>query len=121
MGCGNGGGEALHVQVIVPQESITVETAYIETEEGAVTPNEDLAETLIETASETETSPAEIWETVSFAAVGDNLIHSSIYIQAAGRSDNGGYDFTYAYEAVSDIIEESRYCHNKSGNTYLQR
>ncbi|MCD7729878.1 MAG: CapA family protein [Oscillospiraceae bacterium] len=107
MGCGNGGGEALPVQVIVPQESITVETAYIETEEGAVTPNEDLTETLIETASETETSPAEIWETVSFAAVGDNLIHSSIYNQAAGRSDNGGYDFTYAYEAVSDIIEEA--------------
>jgi len=36
-------------------------------------------------------------------AVGDNLIHNSIYEQALSRG-NGNYDFAYAYENVSDII-----------------
>lgn len=40
---------------------------------------------------------------VSFVAVGDNLIHSSIYEQAAARA-SGGYDFTYAYEKIADKI-----------------
>ncbi len=37
-------------------------------------------------------------DTVSFVAAGDNLIHGSIYLQAAKRSTDGGYDFDYAYE-----------------------
>lgn len=36
-------------------------------------------------------------DTVSFVAAGDNLIHGSIYLQAAARSTDGGYDFDYAY------------------------
>lgn len=40
-------------------------------------------------------------KTVSFCAVGDNLIHSPIYYQAFGEN---GYDFTAAYEGVADII-----------------
>lgn len=40
----------------------------------------------------------------SFVAVGDNLIHSSIYDQAASRAGSDGYDFTYAYEKIADRI-----------------
>ena len=48
----------------------------------------------------TEETPPEP-KTVSFCAVGDNLIHSPIYYQAWGGN---GYDFTDAYESVADII-----------------
>lgn len=45
-------------------------------------------------------------KTVSFTALGDNLIHSSIYKQAARRGVRSGmdYDFEYAYEGVADLI-----------------
>ncbi len=35
---------------------------------------------------------------------GDNLIHRSIYTQAQNRTDDGSYDFSYAYDGVKDII-----------------
>ncbi|MDY2847460.1 MAG: CapA family protein [Oscillospiraceae bacterium] len=41
---------------------------------------------------------------VHVVAAGDNLIHSSIYKQAARRSDSGGYDFTYLYDNVDEFI-----------------
>jgi len=40
-------------------------------------------------------------------ALGDNLIHSSIYKQAARRAENGGYDFTYAYEGAADLFDKA--------------
>lgn len=45
--------------------------------------------------------------TVSFAAAGDNLIHSSIYNQAEKRTNFNGYDFSYAYQNIADLISES--------------
>ena len=53
------------------------------------------------------TASSEHKETVSFVATGDNLIHSSIYNQAARRSESGGYDFVYPYADVKDIIEKA--------------
>lgn len=50
------------------------------------------------------TEPLPEYSTVSIAAVGDNLIHSSIYNQAHNRSADGTYDFSYAYENAADII-----------------
>lgn len=44
-------------------------------------------------------------DTVSFVAAGDNLIHGSIYLQAAARSTDGGYDFDYAYENTEDYFD----------------
>ncbi len=41
---------------------------------------------------------------VRFSAVGDNLIHNGIYLQAQARAGGDGYDFTYAYENVSDFL-----------------
>ncbi|MGN0691690.1 MAG: CapA family protein [Oscillospiraceae bacterium] len=41
---------------------------------------------------------------VHVVAAGDNLIHSSLYKQAANRSDSGGYDFTYLYDNVDEFI-----------------
>lgn len=49
------------------------------------------------------TQQAELFSRVTFAAVGDNLIHDTVYEQAAARS-SGGYDFTDAYERIADYI-----------------
>ena len=51
------------------------------------------------------TQQAELFSRVSFVAVGDNLIHDTVYEQAAARS-SGGYDFTDAYERIADYIAE---------------
>ncbi len=41
---------------------------------------------------------------VRIVTAGDNLIHSSIYNQAAARADYQGYDFEYAYQYVEDLF-----------------
>lgn len=106
-GCGEE--EAVQANVILPEGS-----AYAESESSAVPVGGEVEETLSQTTAVTTeetttatTEPPEVWETVSFAATGDNLIHSSIYKQAAARSADGGYDFAYAYENVTDLIEEA--------------
>ncbi len=53
---------------------------------------------------ETTTSQQELFSRVSFAAVGDNLIHDTVYEQAEART-SGGYDFSYAYEKIAALIE----------------
>lgn len=53
---------------------------------------------------ETTTSQQELFSRVSFVAVGDNLIHDTVYNQAAARTSDG-YDFSYDYEKVADLIE----------------
>lgn len=53
---------------------------------------------------ETTTSQQELFSRVSFVAVGDNLIHDTVYKQAAARTSSG-YDFSYDYEKVADLIE----------------
>lgn len=52
---------------------------------------------------ETTTEEQVLFSSVSFVAVGDNLIHKPIYNQAAARMTDG-YDFSYAYENLGDII-----------------
>lgn len=60
-------------------------------------------ETTATTTTET-TPPPPTETTVRVTAAGDNLIHSSIYNQAAKRSQDGTYDFDFAYENIEDII-----------------
>ena len=87
----------------VPAGVTVSETTAITAALSETTTAETTAETTTETTAVTE--PPSKWHTVSFAAVGDNLIHSSIYKQAAKRSSDGGYDFTFAYENAVDLIE----------------
>lgn len=59
-----------------------------------------------ETVAETEPEPREL--RVSFTALGDNLIHSSIYNQAARRAENEGeYDFSHAYAGVAGLLDNA--------------
>ncbi len=65
------------------------------------------AETPVEEpSSEPEEEP---WEpqSVHLLSAGDNLIHSSLYEQAAARSEDGGYDFTYLYENVAPYLSSA--------------
>lgn len=45
--------------------------------------------------------------TLRLKAVGDNLIHSSIYEQANRRANGEGYDYDYAYEHVADMFSDA--------------
>ncbi len=53
------------------------------------------------------TTQTQTYSTVSFLAVGDNLIHSSLYKQAAARAGDGTYDFGYAYQYIADYIDDA--------------
>ncbi len=44
---------------------------------------------------------------VRLMAVGDNLIHSSIYDQAKARANGGGYDFSYSYKYIKSTIKKA--------------
>lgn len=57
------------------------------------------------TAATTTPPPPPPDPVVRVVAVGDNLIHSSIYNQAKGRATDGTYDFDYAYQYVEDLIK----------------
>lgn len=84
----------------IPQTSVTETVSLITT----VTEATEITTLPTETASTApEEKPKESF-TVSFCAVGDNLIHSPIYRQAQ-KSD--GYDFSAAYADVADIIQNA--------------
>lgn len=90
------------------EENVPAGVTVAETKESVT---EILSETTADTVTQTETETEPKIEdlpqilTVSFAAVGDNLIHSSIYKQANERADDDGYDFEYAYKNIEDIIK----------------
>ncbi|MDL2252968.1 CapA family protein [Ruminococcaceae bacterium OttesenSCG-928-I18] len=52
----------------------------------------------------TDAQPQEL--RVRFSAVGDNLIHNGIYLQAQQRAGGDGYDFHYVYENVQPFFEQ---------------
>lgn len=86
------------VPAMAEAESISAET----TAEITTVPEET---TTVTTTAVTE--PPKKYETITFAATGDNLIHSSIYNQAHRRSETGGYDFIFPYRNVTDLISEA--------------
>lgn len=63
---------------------------------------ETTTKTETETEPVTESEPKE--RKVTFTALGDNLIHSSIYKQASWRTEGNGYDFFPAYAGTADLF-----------------
>ena len=75
------------------------------------TPVDSMEESSEETLSEDEAIPEDpepMVKKVRFSAVGDNLIHGSIYLQGAARAaeTDKDYDFTYLYERFSDFLTQ---------------
>lgn len=79
-----------------PTEEVTIEAPITEETPEPPERSAETEETVIVETPEPKT--------VSFCAVGDNLIHSPIYRQAYGAD---GYDFTAAYSGIADIIESA--------------
>ncbi len=67
-------------------------------------PSVSVAQTEATTTEETTPPPPQD-TVVNVLAVGDNLIHSSIYNQAAKRANYDGYDFDFAYQGVEDMLK----------------
>lgn len=61
-------------------------------------------QTTSQVSEEITLPPAPEIKTVSFCAVGDNLIHAPIYNQAKTAD---GYDFSTAYKGIEDIIQKA--------------
>lgn len=57
--------------------------------------------------SKPESEPPPDPSIVRIKSAGDNLIHNSIYEQAAARAEGDGYDFTYAYENIAGIVADA--------------
>lgn len=65
------------------------------------------AETAPDTLPEETTEP-EVSSSVSFVAVGDNLIHSAVYRSAAEHAESGEeYNFGFCYQYVADEIQSA--------------
>jgi len=59
-----------------------------------------------ESSSEPEPEPEPTTATISFVAAGDNLIHDTLFKQAANRAGGVGYDFDAAYEHIESLIAD---------------
>lgn len=84
--CGQKGGQAAS---IIPPDSSEI-TASQQDDVLAVAPED--------ASSLPPAEPEPVEHRISFSAVGDNLIHNSIYQSAQAKAGGEGYDFTYAYE-----------------------
>lgn len=58
-------------------------------------------------SSETSKEEVQAPATVKFLSVGDNLIHSNLYQQANQRAGGNGYDFSFAYEKMADLVSSA--------------
>ena len=96
-----GAASAFGVRVGESEADVTAYRTERETDEGKVDEGKaDLPEETVSSELETVWKP----QSVHLLSAGDDLIHSSIYEQAAARSQDGGYDFTYLYENVADYL-----------------
>ena len=57
-----------------------------------------------EPESKPESEPETVSEPVRLLAVGDNLIHDTLYNQAGRRTGGDGYDFLPVYDNVAELI-----------------
>ena len=92
---------AIFIAVVIVLDIIALGVIFL----GRDSSRPDISTSIGPNADEQPTQQTELFSRVSFAAVGDNLIHDTVYEQAAARS-SGGYDFTDAYERIADYIAE---------------
>ncbi len=77
---------------------------------GCSAPQDEPVSSIVVDVQQVEVEPPEppepVVTSVRFSATGDNLIHTGIYLQAAKREGNGGYDFSYCYDEVRYFYED---------------
>ncbi len=91
-----------------PVSPVPVTTLQDGQEEEQPATNEDGIITMTEPQNLEETSDTGSDGTISFVAVGDNLIHTAVYRSAAEHTENGEeYNFGYCYQYVADEIQSA--------------
>lgn len=90
----------------IQKREITVNEAVTTAETTAYT-SETTTSSETAASSVTTEAPAQEYTSVSVICAGDNLIHPPIYKQAKARTEDGTYDFTYAYENVAEYIDNA--------------
>ncbi len=91
--------------IIVFLDVVAVSVLLIDRSTGGVGLSDDVRPNQSHQGGELPTAkPEELLSRVTCVAVGDNLIHNTIYEQAAARSSSG-YDFGYAYQSIAHKIE----------------
>lgn len=83
---------------VVPDDSSVVETDGQYTPEEEILPEEEII------PPEPEPEPIPEPREISLLGVGDNLIHSRIYLQANSNAGGDGYDFTFSYQNTRDTL-----------------
>ncbi len=71
---------------------------------GSASDAESISEPESKQESEPESEPEPVYEPVRLLAVGDNLIHDTLYNQAGRRTGGNGYDFLPVYSNVAELI-----------------
>ncbi len=82
-----------------PESTPTTSISLVTTTSAATT-----SQTTTTAATTPPPPPEDVITSVNVLCAGDNLIHSPIYYQAQRRATDGGYDFSYAYQHVADIV-----------------
>lgn len=59
----------------------------------------------VDSTTSTTTTTKTGFTEANLLCAGDNLIHKAIYTQAKQRTGGNGYDFSYAYENIADIVK----------------
>ncbi len=66
--------------------------------------SDDKTQTVDAPVKTTTTTTKSGYTEATLICAGDNLIHQAIYTQANKRAGGNGYDFSYAYKNVADIV-----------------
>ena len=84
-----------------PESTASGEPAKSRAEQTPALPAEPASQPEISVAMEAEVEPV---ETVTLMALGDNLIHNTVYWSA--ETADGGYDFTPFYQDIQPVVEQ---------------
>lgn len=96
-GCGSRSKTSPDDDIVIIDGKPAVQTSVTDTSSAANSPTEAATE-----------PPTEAEQRLSFAAVGDDLIHKAVYRTAEEHAQNGKpYDFHYCYQYVEDTIRSA--------------
>ena len=95
-GCRSAGPDGAGSMISGETEQLSAEKSREETQSAIESEPEEV--------SEPESEPEPVFEPVRLLAVGDNLIHDTLYNQAGRRTGGEGYDFLPVYDNVAELI-----------------
>lgn len=95
----------LCLTIIVSAMLIVIDKSRIKN--GVIYDGKDIPTTTTTAATEKTTKKAAGTVSARLMFAGDNVVHRGIFREANDRADGDGYDFSYAYDGIRDIISLS--------------